>query len=161
MRPMPTKYLNYCATVNGIRHEYRLHIIADSAALCACPVCGLPDCGNEQFLWAGLDNEKQAIRFGGDTFGAFLERWQSDDMTAADYQKLPEFIGAHNEGRGWTAAPGPSVVIDAPDFRRALEVIKSSRHSHDSDDFSIRYYPAMTSLVDRVISEHEPLHIIR
>jgi len=158
---MPTRLFDYCTTVNGVKHEYRLHILADLAALCSCPVCGLADCGNEQFLWAELNHEKQAIRFGGDTFGTFLERWHHAGITAEDYQKLPEFIKEDNECRGWADAASPNVRIDAPDFSWALEVIKSSRHTQDDDDFSQHYYPALKSFTDRVISENRTLNLLR
>jgi hypothetical protein len=86
------------------------------AALSICPVCGISDCGNEQYLWAEFDNQKKAIKFGRDTFGSFLDRCYEDKLTEEEYQKLPEFIKEYNECRDWAAFVEPNVKIDAKDF---------------------------------------------
>lgn len=154
-------YYDYYSQVGSIDYKYRLKIIADFTKLCVCPVCGTPDCGDEQFIWAEFDNEKLAIHFGGATFGSFLDRWYFDGITEEEYIKLPQFIKQHNECTGWADAYAkPNNIIDAQDFRDALHVIKNSIHTTENDDFSLIYCPAMKDFIDNVIREDKILNLL-
>lgn len=81
---------------------------------------------------------------------------------SARYKALPNFIKEFNECKGWNNEKiDPNSVIDALDFKNAMNFIKESKNNNEHYDFSKKFYPTIIEFVDRVIKENKTLNILK
>ncbi|MBD3906931.1 hypothetical protein NAL32_19915 [Chryseobacterium sp. Ch-15] len=162
---MKDEYFDYTCNVNGQEFKHRLkiaHRFTEHKTI--CPICGAENCGGpeDKFIWAEFDDEKLAIHFGDGEFERYLEFWYYDGITEKEYKLLPNFIQDFNESTGWNNEElNPNSVIDASDFKNAMNIIKQSKHINDGDDFSKNFYPKIIKFVDQVIKENKTLNILK
>lgn len=157
---------NYNRRINDQEFNYKFKIIARfNESLTQCPVCGSEECcgAKEKFIWAEFGEEKLAIHFEDGEFERYLDYWYYDGMNESKYKLLPKFIRDFNEGTGWDNTYGlnPNSVIDAIDFRNAMEIIKNSVNITVDDKFLTLFYPVIIEFIDKVIAENKILNIIK
>lgn len=156
----------YSCIINNQEFHYDFKIIARfNENLTQCPVCGSEECcgAKEKFIWAEFGDEKLAIHFEDGEFENYLEYWHYEGISEEEYQSLPNFIKDFNEGKGWDDwnAIEPNSIIDAVDFKRAMDVIKNSGHIAENDKFLTLYYPVIIEFIDQVINENKVLNILK
>lgn len=167
MRVNKEKYL-YTCQINDKVFQHRLTIIARfNECLMQCPICGSQECcgAKDKFIWAEFGKEKLAIHFEDGEFEKYLSYWHYEGITEDEYKSLPNFIKEYNEGKGWdnwnNVDLNPNSIIDAMDFKRAMDVIKNSRYITENDNFLTLFYPVIIEFVKRVISENKILNILK
>ena len=155
---------NYSCTVNNQIFEYELKIIARfNENLVQCPICGANECygARDKFIWAEFENEKLAIHFEDGEFENYLSNWYFEGISEDEYKSLPNFLKDFNECKGWyDDAINPNTILDAIDFKNAMEVIKNSKNNENNDLFLTNFYPIIIEFVDKVIKENKVLNII-
>lgn len=158
----------YTHRINGQEFNHNLKIIARfNENLILCPICGSEECcgAKEKFIWAEFENDKLAIHFEDGEFENYLSYWHYDGISEEEYKSLPNFIKDFNEGKGWdnweTDDLNPNSIIDARDFKQAMDVIKNSNHITENDKFLTMFYPVIIEFVDRVINENKILNILK
>jgi len=96
-------------------------------------------------------------------FENYLGFWHFEGISEDEYKLLPRFIKEHNEGKGWDDWDeiNPNSVIDALDFKNAMNVIKNSKNMEVNDAFLTEFYPVIMEFVDKVINENKVLNILK
>jgi hypothetical protein len=155
----------YTCKINEQVFNYKLKIVARfNENLMQCPICGSEECcgAKEKFIWAEFDNEKLAIHFEDGEFENYLGYWHYEGISEEEYISLPNFLKDFNEGKGWDNNDlDPNSIIDALDFKKAMDVIKNSRHITENDKFLTLFYPVIIEFVDRVINENKILNVLK
>jgi hypothetical protein len=156
---------NYTCKINDQEFNHKFKISARFIeGLMQCPICGSEDCcgAKDKFIWAEFGNEKFAIHFGDGEFEKYLSYWHYEGISEDEYKSLPNFIKDFNEGKGWDNDNlDPNSIIDALDFKKAMDVIKNSRYITVNDSFLTKFYPIIIEFVDKVINENKVLNILK
>ena len=156
----------YSCRISDQEFNYKFKIIARfNEKLVKCPVCGSNECcgAKEKFLWAEFNGQKLAIHFVDGEFEHYLGFWHFEGITESEYKSLPTFIKEHNEEKGWNdwEEINPNSVIDAFDFKNAMNIIKNSKDMKADDEFLTKFYPVIIEFVDKVIDENKVLNIVK